>query len=160
MAKGKAADKSGIVVEMLQAGGCKLAELMATTFSQLLLDELEPPDSWKQSLITVLFKKGDAKHLENYRPITILPILYKVFARLLHARMRTVLENAQSPDQAGFRQGFSCEDHLFTVTQIIERFTEFNLPLWICAVDFKKAFDTVEHQAIWDALVQQGVNTR
>ena len=74
--------------------------------------------------------------------------------------MRATLESAQSSDQAGLRSGFSCDDHLFTITQIIERLNEHNLPLWICAIDFKKAFDTVEHQAIWHALASQGVPSR
>eukprot|EP00973_Karenia_brevis_P020217 2774566-Karenia_brevis.AAC.1 len=43
---------------------------------------------------------------------------------------------------------------------LTETSLEFNRPLWVCAVDFKKAFDSVEHGAIWKALLRQGVDSR
>ena len=60
-------------------------------------------------------------------------------------------------DQAGFRRGFGCEDHLFAITMLAEKMNEFQRPLWIVAVDFKKAFDTVHQHCIWQALQEQGV---
>ena len=105
----------------------------------------------------VLFKKGDAKNPENYRPITLLRITYKLFSRMLCARIKKVLEQAQPVDQAGFRSGFGVEDHLFTMVMISELQEEFNLPLWICSIDYRKALDTVGHDSIWKALVQHGV---
>ena len=55
-------------------------------------------------------------------------------------------------DQAGFREGFSCEDHLFTITLLAEKSNEFNLPLWVAAIDFTKAFDSISHRSIFEAL--------
>ena len=107
-----------------------------------------------------LVQKGDKHQPENYRPITLLLILYKLFSRMVHARIKTILEAAQPVDQAGFRAGFSCTDHLFTISQIAEKMNELRMPLWVCAVDFKKAFDTVEHTAIWAALKEQQVPAR
>ena len=63
----------------------------------------------------------------------------------------------QSRDQAGFRPGFSCEDHLFTVSQVLEKANEFNIPIWAVVMDFKKAFDMIDHDSIWQALHEQGV---
>ena len=48
-------------------------------------------------------------------------------------------------------------DHLFTVTQLAEKMAEFQLPLWVAVVDFQKAFDCVEHAALWKAMAEQGV---
>ena len=158
MKKGKAADKAGVAIEMVQLGSETLLEVIAELFNQLLFTTCEPPDLWKQSLITVLHKKGDIRCPDNYRPITMLPILYKLFARILDSRIKFSLEKVQSVDQAGFRKGFGCEDHLFTIVQIIEKMTEYNRPLWICAIDFRKAFDSVEHHSIWKALASQGVH--
>ena len=111
----------------------------------------------KTSYITVLFKKGDATLPENYRPITLSSILYKLFARIVSARLRKTLEAAQSVDQAGFRIGFACEDHLQPIVLSAEACSEFNTALWVCAVDFEKAFDSVEQSSIWKALASQGV---
>ena len=76
---------------------------------------------------------------------------------MLNTRIRETLDNAQPVDQAGFRKGFACDDHLFTVVALIEKMTEFNCPIWICAIDFRKAFDTVEHLSLWESLFEQGV---
>ena len=75
-------------------------------------------------------------------------------------RIKVALNAAQSVDQAGFRKGFGCDDHLFAVVQLIEKMSEYNCTLWICAIDFRKAFDSVEHLAIWKALHAQGVQGR
>ena len=48
-------------------------------------------------------------------------------------------------------------DHIFSLTPIVERANEFGIPLWIAAIDFQKAFDSVSHAAIWEALAEQDV---
>ena len=106
----------------------------------------------------VLFKKGDPKLPGNYRPITLLPILYKLFSRILYTRVSKDLDASQCVDQAGFRSGFSCDDHLLAISLLIEAHSEHKLPLWFCAIDFEKAFDSVEHNYLWQSLVEQGVH--
>ena len=94
---------------------------------------------------------------KNYRPICLLPILYKLFSRVVRQRVQHILDAAQSPDQAGFRSGFSCDDHLLTLALVLEKLVEYQLPLWACTVDFRQAFDSVEFHSIWQALLNQGV---
>jgi len=74
--------------------------------------------------------------------------------------MMPYVMSCQSVDQAAYRKGFSTEDHLFTVSMLIQSSREFNLPLWCGLVDFEKAFDTVEHSALWHVLEQQKVPKR
>ena len=76
---------------------------------------------------------------------------------MVRERIQGTLDAAQSSDQAGFRKGFSVEDHLFTLTALTELTEEHNVPLWICTVDFHKAFDTVNQNKFWEALQEQGV---
>ena len=157
MGRKKAGDAAGIVVEMMQHGGGQLAEVMADLFTAVLQEKALPPDYWKQAVIRVLHKSGDHRDPGNYRPICILPIMYKVFSKVLCERIGVVLDAAQPVDQAGFRSGYSCEDHLFTITQLAEQTAEYQLPLWVAVIDFKKAFDCVSHSAIWKALQAQSV---
>ena len=73
-------------------------------------------------------------------------------------RIKSTLEGAQSREQAGFRSGVCCDDHLFTVRILSDWMNEFGRPLWICALDFRKVFDSVEHSSIWGVLRRHGVN--
>ena len=119
--KGKASDSVGIVAEMLKAGGDYLLEVLARVFTSILADGEEPPQTWKHTCIKVLFKKGDPKLPSIYRPISILLILYKLFSMVLHERLLAYLTEEQSVDQAGFRKGYSCDDHLLTLVLLHEK---------------------------------------
>ena len=115
MHKKKAADQSGLVVEMLQKGGDAVLEVLADIFNDVLFGG-EDPKSWKETRLKVLMKKGDPKVLDNYRPISVISIIYKVFSRTLSERIKETLEKEQSPDQAGFRATCGGDDHLFVLT--------------------------------------------
>lgn len=63
----------------------------------------------------------------------------------------------QTVEQAAYRKGFSTEDHLLAVTLLVEKSTEYNVPIWLALVDFEKAFDTVEHASLWRVLREQNI---
>ncbi|KAK6744007.1 hypothetical protein RB195_010982 [Necator americanus] len=116
------------------------------------------PDQWKTSRTVLIHKKGDREDLRNYRPICLLSVLYKVFTKIILTRISRTLDEVQPQEQAGFRQGFSCLDHIQTVSRVIEVCREYRLPLVLTFVDYEKAFDSVETNAILSALVDQGVD--
>ena len=72
-------------------------------------------------------------------------------------RISKTLDEAQPVEQAGFRQGFCCMDHIQTVSRVIEVCREYRMPLVLTFVDYEKACDSVETNAILSALVDQGV---
>jgi hypothetical protein len=71
--------------------------------------------------------------------------------------MQETLALKQPVEQVGFRSGLNIEDHILTIITLIEKVAEFNAPLWIAAIDFQKAFDTVEHDSAWKALANAGI---
>ena len=83
MAKNRSGDRTGMVAEMLQEGSQQLRTVIAYMFTLVLRGEWVAPSAWKTSYVMVLYKKGDPKLPGNYRPITLLPILYKLFSRIL-----------------------------------------------------------------------------
>ena len=126
-------------------------------FNSIISQDAQTPMSWSKTMISVIYKDGDAQLPQNYRPIAIVQVLYSLFTRMLLARIRPQLETQQSRDQAGFKSHFSTEDHLTTLALLQEKCLECRKDLWIAAVDFKKAFDMVTHDSLWHALHAQGV---
>ena len=159
MSKGKAADDSGIVAEMLKHGNKALLDAILNLFNDIVVGGQGIPSKWKMTRLTVIFKKGNAKLPSNYRPIAITPILYKLFSRMFCERIQTTLMSQQSSDQAAYRAGYSTEDHLLTVTLMTELCSEWRSELWLGLIDFEKAFDTVEHDVLWEVLKDQGLHS-
>ena len=77
---------------------------------------------------------------------------------MLSLRLAHRLDEQQCKDQAGFRKGFSTVDHLLCTTLLIERCAEWDVDLWLGLVDFEKAFDSIEFDAMWSVLYSQGVD--
>ena len=156
MEDGKAPGKDGITAEVLKAGEFPLWRELSKRFNRYL--ELKKiPNSWKESKTVLLFKKGDREELKNYRPICLLSHIYKVFTKIITTRLTSLLDEHQPREQAGFRKGYSTRDHIFTLTQLLERSREYRLPLCAIFVDFEKAFDSVEVNAVLQSLAQQSV---
>ena len=98
--------------------------------------------------------------INNYRPITLMSNIYKLFSTIITKRITPALDENQSYEQAGFRKGFSTADHLQTLTQLIEKIQEFNQKLYIAFIDFAKAFDSVERIFVLKTLKKQGVQEK
>ena len=155
----KARDDVGVAAEMLKYADSLLVSILTDLFNDLLFSCAEPPASWKVSRLQALFNKRDPSDMGNYRPISIISILLKLFSRIIMGRIRTLLCSRQPVEQAGFKPGFSCEDHLLALTLVYEAMREFNNEFWMALVDFRKAFDTVSHCFLWQALYDQQVPT-
>ena len=102
--------------------------------------------------------KGNMRGIKNYRPISLLSHICKLFTWILQKRMEVVLDENQPREQTGFRKGYSTVDHLQTINQLTEKFNEFNRPLCTGYTDYEKAFDSKEHKAIFKALRSIGIN--
>ncbi|GBP64503.1 Retrovirus-related Pol polyprotein from type-1 retrotransposable element R2 [Eumeta japonica] len=72
---------------------------------------------------------------------------------------RNTLDENQPKEQAGFRKNFSTIDHVHTVKQIMEKYNEYNKPLYMAFIDYSKAFYSISHTAIWESLRNQGIPT-
>ena len=107
------------------------------------------PEIWNEAIIILLHKKGDQKNISNYRPISLLNNIYKLFTKIITNRITRTVDENQPREQAGFRRGFSTIDHLHAVNQLIEKCAEYKIPL---------AFDSVEIPDVIEALQEQGVD--
>ena len=84
--------------------------------------------------------------------------MYKMFTKIVCNRITKTLDENQGVVQAGFRKNLSTTDHIHTVSQIIEKSNEYSKPLCVGFIDFEKAFDSIEHRFVFQALEKQGVD--
>lgn len=113
------------------------------------------PISWLEGIIRPIYKnKGDPKLVNNYRPITILSCLGKLFTAVLNNRLTMYLdnENILNENQAGFRQGYSTNDNIFVLHSLIEVIKKGRQKLYCAFIDFSQAFDSVWRGGLWRKL--------
>jgi hypothetical protein len=81
--------------------------------SPLDIGKGEFPITLKTATVIPIFKKGDKTNLNNYRPISLLPVISKIFEKVINNQLTSKIDNGYIDDnQFGFRQGFSTEDAL------------------------------------------------
>ena len=118
------------------------------------------PDKWKLAKVIPLFKGGGDKELvQNYRPISLLPLPGKLLEKIVHNRVSGFFEqtNFLSERQGGFRKGFSTISTIADFTDNI--FKEINLGNTSLAafIDLQKAFDTVDFEILLNKLSAAGI---
>ncbi|RVE54716.1 hypothetical protein evm_000483 [Chilo suppressalis] len=128
--------------------------------TKLLKAEGRTPEAWSRSVVVLFFKKGDKTLLKNYRPISLLSHVYKLFSRVIANRLARRFDDFQPPEQAGFRSGYGTIDHIHTVRQIIQKTEEYNQPLCLAFVDYEKAFDSIEIWSVQESLQRCQVDWR
>ena len=107
------------------------------------------PQDMRDSKITALYKnKGDRGDCNNYRGISLLSIVGKVFARVILARLQVLADRIYPESQCGFRSQRSTIDMIFSLRQLQEKCREQRMPLFLSFIDLTKAFDLVS----WDGL--------
>jgi len=90
----------------------------------------------------------------NYRPITLLNVVYKIFSSLINNRLTKIVESKLEDFQMGFRPNRSTIDNIFIVRQIIKKCHEFNIELHNIFIDYTHAFDSVFRDKIIECLTK------
>ena len=110
------------------------------------------PDIWKRSNIIPVHKKNDKQLVNNYRPISLLPIFGKIFEKIIFNKIYNFLleEKLLNPNQSGFRPSDSCINQLLAITHEIFEAFDCNPSLEVRSVflDISKAFDKVWHEGL------------
>ncbi|PZC87283.1 hypothetical protein B5X24_HaOG201519 [Helicoverpa armigera] len=148
-----------ITNELLKGTLEELIPILTAIFNDIMETDIIPKQ-WTTSHIILIYKKGQKEDINNYRPISLMLNIYKVFSKVILERISKRLGENQPREQAGFRQKFSTLDHIHTVKQIIEKYREYNKNIYMAFIDYSKAFDSISHKAIWKNLEQQGIPTK
>lgn len=117
------------------------------------------PDKWTEGVIIPIYKKGDKRNPSNYRGITLVSCLSKLFTSILNKRIEVFCSNNNtiSDSQFGFRKGRSTVDAIFILQSIIQQYLNSNSRLYVLYVDLKRCFDTIYRNALWLKLYKSGI---
>eukprot|EP00891_Asterochloris_glomerata_P007641 jgi/Astpho2/7641/Aster-x1452 len=132
--------------ELLKSGPFSMMECLASLFTAILNGR--HPEQLSTGLITAVHKKGDKADLNNYRPITVIPVLAKLCASVLTRRLAdwTERNNLRAPTQAGFRANCGTSDQPSILNYIVKKCLSQGKKLYCCLVNSEKAFDTVDRE--------------
>ena len=139
-----------------------LAPHINITLSDLINESLKSgiyPTCLKNACIKPLHKKDSKLLVENYRPISLLSNINKIFEKVIHHRVYDFLEKKQAlyENQFGFRKGHNTNHALIALTESIRRALDQNNFAVGVFIDLQKAFDTVEHNILLKRLNHYGI---
>ena len=151
----KTGGSDSLVGELLKYGGSGMVDLLQQLFSVIWR---EPPQ-WREGLIVNLFKKGDKEDPGNYRGITLLSVVGKVFCKTLNDRLVKHLDEDQAlhEGQAGFRKKI---DNVYTLNEIVQGRLREGKKTYAFFLDVQTAYDTVWHNGLSVKLWDLGVRGR
>lgn len=129
----------------------------------LILRSETIPESWCKLLIFPLHKKGDDSLPSNYRLISLVNCIAKIFMQILLRRIEIFcsVNNLIPEFQSGFRRGRSCMDNIFTLNALIQLNTyKPRSRMYAIFVDFKAVFDSINHSLLWSKLQTLGFSSK
>ena len=119
------------------------------------------PECWSKGMIVPVYKKGDTNVPSNYRPITLLSAISKLFTRTLCKRIsKWATENFIFTEaQFGFRPSYSTTDTCFTLYLLINRIKK-KTKLYCAFIDFSTAFDSINRVMLFNKLMECGISSK
>ena len=129
----------------------KLLELLNRCWEEELFEDMN------QAGLAVIYKKGKTEQPENYRPIALLNIGYKLMASMIQKRLSEAMDDRIDPAQFGFRKGRSTSQPIHIYRRVQEIHEEAGLELVTILLDWEKAFDKIHQGRLLDALKRIGI---
>ena len=149
---------SDIPIRVLKSCSTVISSHLSTFFNYFI-DNAVFPNILKVGQVTPIFKKGDSQLLENYRPISLLPIFGKLFEKILYNRLYSYLKakNILHENQFGFRKHHSTAHAINHSINIISNGLECKQHVIGIFIDLSKAFDTINHKFLLTKLSNYGI---
>ena len=146
---------------------CKILKLAANivvpTLTLIFNQSIEKgifPDEWKSAKVTPIFNNGSRTDLENYRPISVLPVVAKIFEKAAYNQLYNYFNdnNLLADCQSGFRSLHSTLSAMLEVTNHWSMNVDNGFLNGVLFIDLKKAFDTIDHEIIMRKLSFYGAD--
>lgn len=127
-----------------------------------IFNSSEYPRSWGEGIIAPIFKKGDVNEASNYRGITLISVLAKVYSQLLLNRLTSWTEKYEkiADNQFGFQKGKSVQDCIYILHAVISKVLNEGQKLYCIFIDYEKCFDKIDRSLLWQKLLTENVSCK
>ena len=160
MKAGKSPGVDGVNPECLAKGGRVIVEWLVRLFNVCFMRGVVPLD-WRSAVVVPLYKgKGDKYECSNFRGISLLSVVGKVYGRVLIERVQLGTEGMVGEEQGGFKRGRGCVDQVFVVRQVGEKHLAKGKDVFSAYMDLEKAYDNVDREGLWQVLRLYGIGGR
>ena len=154
--------EDAIINEYIKTTSNQFIEIYEKLFN-LIFDTGFIPESWVVGNIIPIYKnKGDSNDPKNFRPITLVSCLGKLFTAILSERLSKYSDDffVMHENQCGFRQGYCTVDNLFTLYSFFELLKRKKKKMYCAFIDFEKAFDKIWREGLWYKLLINNINEK
>ena len=157
----KSAGQDNVLNEFIVNAPVSVRLLILAIFNNILNLEYFP-ECWAKGGIVPIHKSGDKNVANNYRGITLLSCLGKLFTRVMNNRMTKWVDRygKVNETQFGFRKGKGTSDCLFILHGLIELLFAKGVKLYCCFIDYQKAYDYLDRAALWSKLLKSGMSSK
>ena len=115
------------------------------------------PDTMTEADVITIFKKGNVEDPQNYRPISLLNSIYKIYAALIKNRLVEVMEPYISATQFGYRKARSTSQPLYITRRLQDYAEAYEEKLLMIFLDWEKAFDKVYQDELINAIRRMNI---
>ena len=158
----KACEEDQIINEFLSCAVDKIAVPLSSLFN-IVLNSGSVPDDWTLGIIKPIYKqKDDIKDPKNYRGISLISCICKLFTAILNKRLSEFVDvnNAIGEEQVGFRRSYSTLDHVVSLQSIIHLYLNKRKRIYCTFVDYAKAFDSINRVSLCKKITLVNINGR
>ena len=153
----KSPGMDSIPAEFIKSCKNTLAETITIALNYMI-EHRDFPQTWASGIRSAVFKNGQRCQVNNFRGITILPMMEKIFETIVYRRLTFVNDTFDGTDRynGGFLHGSRTSDNLFVLNGLIEKQMLLGKSLLVCFVDFSKAFNVINRNILFYKLMNCG----
>ena len=150
-----------ITAEILKASYEFISPFLLPLYNRIF-NSSEYPRSWGEGIIAPIFKEGDVNEASNYRGITLISVLAKVYSELLLNRLTSWTEKYEkiADNQFGFQKGKSVQDCIYILHAVISKVLNEGQKLYCIFIDYEKCFDKIDRSLLWQILLTENVSCK
>ena len=148
----------GYANELLKAAFSKNVGVLVAMLQKVWSDECIPKE-WQESVVAPLPKCADTTSTGNFRGISLMSCLGKLFGRVLNTRLTKFLSDSDAliAEQGGFRETRECSEQTYALVEALRRRKALGLDTYVGFIDMRKAYDRVWRRALWVKLHRIGI---